>query len=149
MLFGSALVVALGVVGCGGDGGNRTGTGSSDAPTASDEPADPGDTPASTTRPPLEAEPPLRRPKPTVSLSVTPPPVKPPSVPTDRLEPVTVTGTLSEPVPGCPAPEVVGASGAPVIPGAGGAARLRWVGLRDYACWILISMSTPAGSSMR
>ena len=43
----------------------------------------------------------MRRPKPTVPLSVTPPPIKPPSRPTDRLEPVTVTDTLPEPVAGC------------------------------------------------
>ena len=41
MLFGSALLVALGVTACGGDGGNRTGTGSPDAPSASEPSADP------------------------------------------------------------------------------------------------------------
>ena len=113
MLFGSALLVALGVTACGGDGVNRTGTGSSDSPSAPDTPADPDATstsvtPAdpdaastSTAPPPTEAEPPLRRPKPGVPLSVTPPPIKPPSAPTDRLERVTVTGTLAQPVPGC------------------------------------------------
>lgn len=113
MLFGSALLVALGVTACGGDGGNSTGTGSSDATSTSDAPADPDATststrPAtdpdatstSTTPPTTEAEPPLRRPKPSVPLSVTPPPIKPPSGPTDRFEPITVTGTLAEPVPG-------------------------------------------------
>jgi hypothetical protein len=104
VLFGSALVVALGVTACGGGGGgNRTGAGSSDIPSASDEPPDPDadDTSTSTTPPATEAEPPLRRPKPSVPLSVTPPPIKPPSGPTDRIKPVTVTGTLAEPVPGC------------------------------------------------
>jgi hypothetical protein len=112
LLFGSALVAALGVVACGGDGGNRTGTGSSDATSTSEEPADstststtsttgPDTTSTSSAPPPSEAEPPLRRPKPSVPLSVTPPPIKPPSGPTDRLKPVTVTGTLAEPVPGC------------------------------------------------
>jgi hypothetical protein len=101
MLFGSALVVALGVAACGGDGGNRAGTGSSDDPSASEEPAEPDGSPTSTTPLATEAELPLRRPKPSVPLSVTPPPIKPPSRPTDRLEPVTVTGTLSEPVAGC------------------------------------------------
>ena len=43
----------------------------------------------------------MRRPKPGVPLSVTPPPIKPQSAPTDHLEPITVTGTLAEPVPGC------------------------------------------------
>jgi len=114
VLFGSALVVALGVTACGGGGGNRTGAGSSDIPSASEEPPDPDasststtpptdadDTSTSTTPPATEAEPPLRRPKASVPLSVTPPPIKPPSGPTDRLKPVTVTGTLAEPVPGC------------------------------------------------
>jgi Protein of unknown function (DUF5818) len=118
LLFGSALLVTLGVAACGNDGGDRAGSGSPDAPSASDESADPdatststtpatdsGATSTSTTPPPTEAEPPLRRPKPSVPLSVTPPPIKPPSGPTDRLEPVTVTGTLSEPVPGCLAVE--------------------------------------------
>jgi hypothetical protein len=113
VLFGSALLVALGVTACTGDDGSRTGSGSSDAPSASDAPAepdatttsappaDPDATSTSTTPPTTEAEPPLRRPKPSVPLSVTPPPIKPPSAPTDRLKPVTVTGTLAEPVPGC------------------------------------------------
>jgi hypothetical protein len=101
LLFGSALLVALGVTACGGDGGNRTGTGSSDATSAWDASADPDATSTSTTPPSTEADPPVRRPKPSVPLSVTPPPIKPPSRPTDRLEPVTVTGTLAEPVAGC------------------------------------------------
>jgi len=134
VLFGSALLVALGATACGGNGENRNATGSSDAPSSSEAPAG------------SAAEPPLRRPKATVPLSVTPPPVKPPSAPTGRLDPITVTGTLAEPVPGCvvveadngrwelagtlpegfgvgdrvevagrPAPEVEGACGAPVI----------------------------------
>ena len=145
VLFGSALLVALGVTACGGDGGNHTGTGSSDAPSTTDAPTDPN-APTASTPPTTEAEPPLRRPKPSVPLSVTPPPIKPPSRPTDRLEPITLTGTLAEPVPGClvveadngrwelagtlpeglgvgdrvevagrPAPEVEGACGVPVI----------------------------------
>jgi hypothetical protein len=118
VLFGSALLVALGVAACGGGGGDRTGSGSSDAPSTSEEPADPDasststtpatdpDAPATSVTPPTsEPEPPLRRPKPSVPLSVTPPPIKPPSAPTDRFEPVTVTGTLAEPVPGCLAVE--------------------------------------------
>jgi Immune inhibitor A peptidase M6 len=114
VLFGSALVVALGAAACGGGDGNRTGTGSSHTRSGSDEPPDPDasststtppagadDASTSITPPATEAEPPLRRPKPSVPLSVTPPPIKPPSGPTDRLKPVTVTGTLAEPVPGC------------------------------------------------
>jgi hypothetical protein len=101
VLFGSALLVALGVTACGGDGGNRTGTGSSDTTSTSDASADPDATSTSTTPPSTETDPPLRRPKPSVPLSVIPPPIKPPSRPTDRLEPVTVTGTLAEPVPRC------------------------------------------------
>jgi hypothetical protein len=66
VLFGSVLVVALGVATCGGDGENRNGT-------------DPSDAPSTSTPPPTsEPEPPLRPPKPDVPLSVTPPPVKPP-----------------------------------------------------------------------
>ena len=145
VLFGSTLLVALGVTACGGDDGNHTGTGSSDAPPTTDAPTDPN-APTASTPPTTEAEPPLRRPKPSVPLSVTPPPIKPPSRPTDRLEPITLTGTLVEPVPGClvveadngrwelagtlpqglgvgdrvevagrPAPEVEGACGVPVI----------------------------------
>jgi hypothetical protein len=117
VLFGSALLVALGLAACGDDGGDRTGSGSSDAPSASEEPAEPDtststtpstepdDTSTSTTPPTTDAEPPLRRPKPSVPITVTPPPVKPPSAPTDRFEPITVTGTLAEPVPGCLAVE--------------------------------------------
>lgn len=114
MLFGSALLVALGLTACRGGGGNRTGAGSSDIPSASEEPPDPDasststtpptdadDTSTSTTPPATGAEPALRRPKPSVPLSVTPPPIKPASGPTDRLKPVTVTGTLAEPMPGC------------------------------------------------
>jgi hypothetical protein len=97
VLRGSALLMALGVAACGGDGGDRNGSGSPDAPSTSGEPADPdatttSTTPAtdpdapstSTTPPPAEPEPALRRPKPNVPLSVTPPPIKPPSAPTDR-----------------------------------------------------------------
>ena len=65
MLLGSVLVVALGVAACGGDGDSRKGTDPSDAPSMSTPP------------PTSEPEPPLRRPKPDVPLSVTPPPIKP------------------------------------------------------------------------
>jgi hypothetical protein len=66
VLFGSVLVVALRVAAYGGDGNNRTET-------------DPSDAPSTSTPPPTsESEPPLRRPKPDVPLSVTPPPIKPP-----------------------------------------------------------------------
>jgi hypothetical protein len=61
-------------------------------------PTDP-DAPTASTPPTTEAEPPLRRPKPSVPLSVTPPPIKPPSRPSDRLEPITLTGTLANPCP--------------------------------------------------
>jgi hypothetical protein len=145
VLFGSTLLVALAVTACGGDDGNHTGTGSSDAPSTTDAPTDPN-APTASTPPTTEADPPLRRPKSNVPLLVTPPPIKPPSRPTDRLEPITLTGTLAEPVPGClvveadngrwelagtlpedlgvgdrvevagrPAPEVEGACGVPVI----------------------------------
>jgi hypothetical protein len=112
VLFGSALLVALGVTACGGDGGNRTGTGSSDTASTSDASAHPDATSTSTTPPSSETDPPLRRPKPSVPLSVIPPPI--------RWE---LVGTLPEGVgvgdrvvvAGRPAPEVEGACGAPVI----------------------------------
>jgi hypothetical protein len=100
LLLGSALVVALGLAACGADGGNHSRTGSPDGPsTSTPPPTDADDTSTSTTPPGTEAEPPLRRPKPNVRLSVTPPPVKPPSGPADRLEPVTETDTQSQPAP--------------------------------------------------
>jgi hypothetical protein len=73
LLFGSALVVALGVAACGGNDGGRSGT-------------DPADVPSTSTAPPSsEPEPPLRRPKPGVPLSITPPPIKPQSGPTEPV----------------------------------------------------------------
>ena len=88
VLVGSAVLVALGATACGGG----------DGPTEAESLPYVG--PASSKPPSSEAEPPLRRPKPNVALSVTPPPIKPPNSPADRLEPITVTGTLAEPDPG-------------------------------------------------
>jgi hypothetical protein len=101
VLFGSALLVALGASACGGNDENRTGTGSPDAPSSSDAPTDSEGPSTSGTPPSPDVSEPLPKPKATVPLSVTPPPLKPQSGPTDRPEPITVTGTLAEPVPGC------------------------------------------------
>ena len=101
VLVGSALLLALGATACGGNGENRTGTGSPDATSNSDAPADSEGPSTSTTAPTPDISEPLPRPKAPVPLSVTPPPIKPQSGPTDRLNPITVTGTLAEPVPGC------------------------------------------------
>ena len=111
--LGSAVLLTLGAAACGGNDENGNGTGSSDAPSTSNAPADPEqpsttttaadpDRPSTSTTPPTPEVPePLPKPKAPVPLSVTPPPLKPQSGPTDRLKPVTVTGTLAEPVPGC------------------------------------------------
>jgi hypothetical protein len=101
VLFGSALLLAFGATACGGNDENRTGAGASDAPSSTDAPADSEGPSTSTTPPTPDVSEPLPRPKATVPLPVTPPPTKPPSGPTDRLKPITVTGTLAEPVPGC------------------------------------------------
>ncbi|MGH9190938.1 MAG: hypothetical protein ACRDZ0_00480 [Acidimicrobiales bacterium] len=113
MLLGSAVLLALGAAACGGNDENGNGTGSSDAPSTSNAPPDPEqpsttttaadpERPSTSTTPPMPEVPePLPKPKAPVPLSVTPPPLKPQSGPTDRLKPVTVTGTLAEPVPGC------------------------------------------------
>jgi hypothetical protein len=148
VLLGSALLVAFAAA-CADDGDNDTAAGSSDTTATSDTPpsSEPTPTPSTSDTPPTtEAEPPLRRPKPNVPLPVTPPPIKPPSGPTDRLKPITLIGVLVEPVPGCmvveaasgrwelagtlpegvavgdrvevtgcPAPEVEGSCGSPVV----------------------------------
>jgi hypothetical protein len=69
VLFGPALLLALGATACGRNDEHLTGTGPSAPPTASGASS------------PSDAVPPLRRPKPTVPLSVTPPPIKPLSAP--------------------------------------------------------------------
>jgi hypothetical protein len=80
MTIGSTLLVALGATAC-GDADKSV---DRDAPTE----AGPGTTPSSAeqgsgTPPTTEAEPPLKRPKPGVPHSVTPPPIKPQSEPAE------------------------------------------------------------------
>jgi hypothetical protein len=104
VLLGSAVLLTLGAAACGGNDENGNGTGSSDdldRPSTTSASADPERPSTSTSSPVPEVPEPLPKPKPPVPLSVTPPPLKPQSGPTDRLKPVAVTGTLAEPVPGC------------------------------------------------
>jgi Protein of unknown function (DUF5818) len=98
MMIGSTLLVALGATAC-GDRDEAVGV---HAPAQEG----PGSTPSSVeqrsgTPSTTDAEPPLRRPKPGVPLSVTPPPIKPQSGPTEAARSITVTGTLAEPLRGC------------------------------------------------
>jgi hypothetical protein len=79
MTIGSTLLVALGATACGAD-----------RPVDPHAPieAGPGTTPSSAeqgsgTPPTTEAEAPLKRPKPGVPLSVTPPPIRPQSEPAE------------------------------------------------------------------
>jgi hypothetical protein len=79
MTIGSTLLVALGATACGADKPVDP-----HAPTE----AGPGTTPSSAeqgsgTPPTTEAEAPLKRPKPGVPLSVTPPPIRPQSEPAE------------------------------------------------------------------
>jgi hypothetical protein len=74
MMIGSTVLVALGAVACGDpDEAVDLHTPDPSGPPRTQSSDEQPDTP-----PPTEADPPLRRPKPVVPLSVTPPPTKPP-----------------------------------------------------------------------
>ncbi|HKA83783.1 MAG TPA: hypothetical protein VKD21_07970 [Acidimicrobiales bacterium] len=74
MIIGSTLLVALGAMAC-GDPDESVGV---HAPDRSGPPSTQRSEAQPDTPPPTDADPPLRRPKPGVRLSVTPPPIKPP-----------------------------------------------------------------------
>ena len=74
MMIGSTLLVALGAVACGDpDEAVDVHTPDPSGPPSTQPPNEPPDTPPSDEH----RDPPLRRPKPGVPLSVTPPPTKP------------------------------------------------------------------------